>query len=193
MALPTDGRTALPDFDDPIPPLVAPMQTLLLLLKHAETDRDAALAASDLATRAERATHAQLIQLEGYRRDYETRWGAHFSQGGEIALVRCYHDFMGRLNQAVEKQQQATFLAIGNKDAALQTLRERELRVASVGKLIERRTREMRVSFERRDQKQFDEMSARIVRMTPLGGQLGGQIGGASGASAGAADFVATR
>ena len=145
------------------------MQTLLLLLKHAESDRDAALAASDLATRAERACQAQLKQLEGYRRDYETRWGAHFSQGGEIALVRCYHDFMGRLNQAVDQQHQATQAATAKKDSALQTLRERELRVASVAKLIERRTWEIRLGVERREQKQLDEMSARIVRLAPLG------------------------
>lgn len=145
------------------------MQTLLLLLKHAESDRDAALAASDLATRAEKACQAQLKQLEGYRRDYETRWGAHFSQGGEIALVRCYHEFMGRLNQAVDQQLQATQAATGSKDAALQALRDRELRVASVAKLIERRSWEIRLSAGRREQKQLDEMSARIVRIGPLG------------------------
>ena len=145
------------------------MQTLLLLLKQAETDRDAALTASELAARAERASAAQLEQLVGYRRDYETRWGKHFSQGGEIALVRCYHDFMGRLNQAVDQQQHAAQLSTARKDEALKHLRERELRVASVAKLIERRTREMRLGYERREQKQFDEMSARIVRMAPMG------------------------
>jgi len=145
------------------------MHTLLLLLKHAETDRDSALAASENAIRAERASQAQLQQLEGYRRDYETRWSSHFSQGGEIALVRCYHDFMGRLNAAVDQQQRAVQTAVGQKDVALNTLRERELRVASVAKLIERRSREIRLGFERREQKQFDEMSARIVRMAPMG------------------------
>ncbi len=145
------------------------MQTLLLLLKQAETDRDAALAASELAARAGRASAAQLEQLVGYRRDYETRWGQHFSQGGEIALVRCYHDFMGRLTQAVDQQQHAVQLALARKDEALKNLRERELRVASVAKLIERRSREIRLGYERREQKQFDEMSARIVRMAPMG------------------------
>ncbi len=145
------------------------MQTLLLLLKHAEADRDSALAASEMAARAERASAAQLEQLVGYRRDYETRWSSHFSQGGEIALVRCYHDFMARLSQAVDQQQHAAQLAAGHKDAALRALLERELRVASVAKLIERRSREIRLGFERREQKQFDEMSARVVRMAPMG------------------------
>lgn len=145
------------------------MQTLLLLLKHAESDRDAALAGSESATRAERACTAQLQQLEGYRRDYEIRWNQQFSQGGEMNLVRCYHDFMARLNQAVDQQRHAATLAEKQCDAAQAALRERELRVASVAKLIERRSREIRLGFERREQKQFDEMSARIVRTRPLG------------------------
>ena len=152
------------------------MQTLLLLLKHAETDRDSALAASELATRAERACIAQLQQLADYRRDYEARWNAQFSRGAEMALVRCYHDFMARLSQAVDQQQRAAQIATAHKDAALKTLRERELRVASVGKLIEKRSHEIRLGSERREQKQFDEMAARLVRIAPLG-----------------MDFVATR
>ncbi len=152
------------------------MQTLLLLLKHAETERDAALAACERATRAERAATAQLQQLLAYRSDYELRWTDQFRSGGAMALVLCYHEFMGRLSQAVEQQQQATQSAGATRDAAATSLRERELRVASVGKLIERRSREIRLSGERREQQQFDEMAARIVRAAPVG-----------------MDFVATR
>jgi flagellar protein FliJ len=145
------------------------MQTLILLLKHAELDRDAALANCETANRAERACTAQLSQLEGYRSDYEARWNQQFSQGGEMNLVRCYHDFMARLNQAVDQQRNALQMAARQREAAQTTLRERELRVASVSKLMERRSREIRLGFERREQKQFDEMSARIVRMRPSG------------------------
>ena len=152
------------------------MQTLLLLLKHAEADRDTALAASELATRAEKSATAQLQQLVGYRRDYETRWNKQFSHGGEMTLVRCYHDFMARLTQAVDQQQSAAQMTTMNRQAALQALRERELRVASVGKLIEKRSREIRMGSERREQKHFDEMAARLARQPPLG-----------------TDFVATR
>ena len=145
------------------------MQTLLLLLKHAETDRDSALAACEMARRAEQAARTQHQQLIDYRRDYETRWNTQFSQGGEMALVRCYHEFMARLSHAVDQQQRTVQNATANKDLALNALRERELRVASVGKLIERRSREIRMGSERREQKQFDEMAARVVRNVPLG------------------------
>lgn len=152
------------------------MQTLLLLLRHAESDRDCALAAADLAARTEQSALAQLHQLVGYRHDYEARWSGQFSQGGAMALVHNYREFMARLSQAVDQQQRAVLAATAARDAALRTLRERELRVASVAKLIERRSREIHLSGERREQKQFDEMAARIVRRAPMGG-----------------DFVATR
>jgi flagellar FliJ protein len=145
------------------------MHTLLLLLKHAEANRDAALADCQLATQALQAADRQLEQLVGYRRDYESRWNAQFSQLGRIELVRCYHEFMGRLSQAVDQQDQAVQLAAARKDAALRALRECELRVASVGKLIERRSREIRLGAERREQKHFDEMAARMARNGPFG------------------------
>jgi flagellar protein FliJ len=139
------------------------------LFKHAENERDAALAACEQASRAERAATAQLEQLVNYRTDYEVRWGEQFSRGGEIALVRCYHEFMARLSTAVEQQQRAVDIASETKDLAQKLLRDRELRLASVGKLIDRRQRDVRMGVERREQNLFDEMSARIVRHTPTG------------------------
>ena len=145
------------------------MQTLMLLLKHAESDRDSALAACQRVTETLQAADRQLDQLVNYRRDYEVRWNEQFSRLGRIELVRCYHEFMDRLSQAVDQQEHAVQVAAGQKDLALQMLREREMRVASVGKMIERRSREIRLGNERREQKHFDEMAARMARNGPLG------------------------
>jgi len=145
------------------------MQTLMILLKHAESDRDAAFVACQRVTEALLAADRQLEELLNYRRDYEARWTAQFSQLGRMELVHCYHDFMGRLSQAVEQQQHAVHAATGQKDLALRALQERELRVASVGKLIERRCKEIRSNADKREQKQLDEMSARMARNAPFG------------------------
>lgn len=150
------------------------MQTLLLLMKHAEAARDQALAACDKATRAEHAASAQWQQLLAYRRDYEARWAEQFKAGGAITLVRIYHEFMARLVQALDSQQHAVRNATAARDAALQTLRERELRLASVAKLLQKRSLQIRLGGERREQKQFDEMAARVVRNAPFGMPLTG-------------------
>ncbi len=65
------------------------MESLQLLLKHAEEERDRALGAFQLANANQLAAEAQHVQLLGYRRDYEARWQGQFSQLGQIDLVRC--------------------------------------------------------------------------------------------------------
>ncbi len=145
------------------------MQSLLSLLHHAQDESDRALSAWQVANNAKLAIVAQYEQLLLYRREYEERWSRQFSEHGQMELVRSYHGFMQRLTQALEHQQGTVHNAVLRADKARALLRERELRVASVAKLIERRSREIRLGYERREQKQFDEMSARIVRMAPMG------------------------
>jgi flagellar FliJ protein len=48
-------------------------------------------------------------------------------------------------------------------ETALATLRESEMRCASVRKLIERRTQELRLSADRQEQKQTDEFGSRMA------------------------------
>ena len=101
--------------------------------------------------------------MHAYRRDYEQRWSAQFKREGQMELVRCYHSFMERLNQAVDQQNSVAEYAAQQVGTALAALRECELRCASVRKLIERRTQEHRAVEERRDQKQTDEQASRIA------------------------------
>lgn len=140
------------------------MESLQLLLKHAEEERDRALGAFQLATTHQLAAEAQHEQLLGYRRDYEARWQGQFSQQGQIELVRCYHAFMVRLDQAVQYQQAARQQTSARLDEASASLREREIRVASVRKLMARRHQRERSEQARREQKLTDERGARPVQ-----------------------------
>ena len=136
---------------------------LLILLSQNERQRDAALAEHQRARGASEAAAAQAEQLLAYRRDYEQRWRAQFSRSGQIELVHCYQSFMERLTQAVEQQTRIAEHAATTVERALTTLREIELRCASVRKLIERRAAEQRLADERRDQKQSDEIASRAA------------------------------
>lgn len=139
------------------------LQPLTLLLGQHERQRDAAIAEHQRALQASNASAAQAEQLNTYRRDYEQRWSEQFRREGKIELVRCYHSFMERLNQAVDQQNSQAEYAAQQVQTALAALRESELRCASVRKLIERRTQEHRSVEERRDQKQTDEQASRIA------------------------------
>lgn len=139
------------------------LQPLLLLLGQHERQRDAALAEHQRATLASEAAAAQSEQLHTYRREYEQRWGEQFRREGKIELVRCYQSFMERLTLAVDQQARMAEHATQQVEHAQLALRDCELRCASVRKLIERRTHELRLVEERRDQKLTDEQATRAA------------------------------
>jgi flagellar protein FliJ len=139
------------------------LQPLTILLGQNERQRDAAIAAHQLAQATSEAAAAQAQQLVLYRREYEQRWSAQFAREGKMELVHCYQSFMERLTLAVEQQAQVAEHAAQQLQNALTTLRDTEMRCASVRKLIERRVIEHRIDADRRDQKQTDEMASRAA------------------------------
>lgn len=148
------------------------METLALLLKHAEDERDRSMATFQTATVNQSSALAQLDQLLNYRRDCETRWQGQFTQQGQMELVRSYHGFMIRLTQAVEHQQLSVKQAAERLAAARAALRERELRVASVHKLIARRQLRVRSDAARREQKLNDERAWSQVQDSAFPGDM---------------------
>jgi flagellar protein FliJ len=138
------------------------LQPLMALLAQTERERDDAWAHTQRALQAQQGAAAQAEQLLAYRREYEQRWNTQFRTGGRIELVHCYRGFMDRLTQAVEQQQQIAAHAATQAERARAALAEQELRVASVRKLIERRSQELRQSAERIEQKQTDEFGSRM-------------------------------
>jgi flagellar FliJ protein len=139
------------------------LQPLIALLEQTERERDDAQLHLLRARDAQQAAQAQADQLLAYRADYEARWGARFGREGKIELVRCYQGFVARLTHAVEHQTQVAVHAAHHVEAAQATLRERELRVASVRKLIEGRLHEVKRNADRDEQKQIDEFASRAA------------------------------
>ena len=143
------------------------LQPLLALLKQTESERDEALSHSERLAAAQRTAQAQSEQLLAYRRDYEQRWGAQFSREGQIELLRCYQGFVERLSQAIRQQSHAAAHAQTQAENAATALRQHEIRVASVRKLIERRVQQAQHGAQRREQKQTDEFAARAAWRRP--------------------------
>jgi flagellar protein FliJ len=138
-----------------------PLAPLMALLAQTERERDDALQQHQRLEAAFQAAQTQADQLVTYRRDYEQRWTAQFSKEGAMPLVNCYQNFNERLTQAVEFQRNAVQQAQSAAEKGRATWMEREIRVASVRKLIERRVHEIQLSTERREQKITDEFASR--------------------------------
>ncbi|MCW7540554.1 flagellar export protein FliJ [Aquabacterium sp. A7-Y] len=136
---------------------------LALALEHAEKERDAALSISQRAAAQLENAERQAQQLEDYRREYQARWSEQFKRQGTMDILRCYQDFMGRINQAIEQQANAVAQGRRQLEWARGVVLERETRAASIRKLIERREAEQALQQQRRDQKATDEQAARAA------------------------------
>jgi flagellar FliJ protein len=139
------------------------LQALNVLLERAEAERDEALRDLQQAqSRAQSARH-QHEQLTQYRSDYQSRWGQQFAQRTTTQILGCYQNFGLRLDQAIGQQANVAGYADQRLLAAQDRLRERELRVASVRKLIERRNADALRLQLRQEQRSTDEQAARAA------------------------------
>lgn len=141
------------------------LQTLQLLLEKEQERRDEAQAALRAAVAQLDAQRQQGEGLNGYRAEYVAKWKAKFQQGTSMEIVRAYHGFNARLDQAITQQQAVVAHAERGVAAARERLVEREIRVATVERLIQRRREQLARVQERRDQKSLDEMAARLARI----------------------------
>jgi len=132
-------------------------QTLNTLLEHAERERDAAMAALQQVEAESRRQRQQMEQLQAYHADYTLRTPGLGGRAAPIEQLRSHHAFMQRLVQALSQQQQQVVAAEGPVARQRQHLLEREMRVASVRKLVERRQQEQARSSARLEQNRSDE------------------------------------
>lgn len=137
------------------------LQTLHTLLEREEKLRDEALAALRQAQAQAAAAQQQADALVQYRAEYRERWSQQFQQGGAIEIVRCYHGFVERLEGAIGQAGHAVRQLEGQVQRARDRVQAREIRVATVRRLIERSLKAQAAVQARREQKQLDELAQR--------------------------------
>jgi flagellar FliJ protein len=135
----------------------SPVESLQAVLSQARSQRDAALAALRSAEAAAARSDAQAGQLQQYRGEFRQRWSAQFAREGSSTLLHCHHGFGQRLDQAIDQQQHQCRVGAQKVAQARAVLQQREMQLAAVGKIIERRLAEQRRAEDRLDQKRSDE------------------------------------
>ena len=135
---------------------------LLQTLQERERERrDQALLQWREAQRQAEAAQEQADALVTYRSEYRKRWAAQFAKAAPIEIVRCYQGFIERLEQAIVAQQGQVQGSADRLEAALKRLRHREMKLATVRRLIERRELALALVAQRLDQKACDEAGQR--------------------------------
>ena len=110
-----------------------------------------------VSTLSPAAAHRERISSNTFR------WSARFCREGRIELVRCYQGFIERLSQAVDQQARAAQAAQAQLERATSVVREHEVKLAALRKVVEQRLADSRRESHRIDQKQSDEFAARVA------------------------------
>ncbi|MBQ0935894.1 flagellar export protein FliJ [Ideonella paludis] len=138
---------------------------LLRLLEDRDRKRrDEALMQWQEAVRQAEAAGAQAQALETYRSEYRERWSTQFKQAAPIEIIRCYQGFVERLDQAIGSQQATVEQHAARVAAARERLQQREIKLATVQRLIDRRLSAAQQVLQRREQKASDEAAQRVRR-----------------------------
>ena len=135
---------------------------LRTLLEREQKRRDEQMAQVRNAVANVEAQQQQADDLTTYRTEYCQKWSAQFRQAAQIEILRSYHGFLARLDQAITQQESVVEHARRMVDAQRQRLVEREIRVATVERLIKRREAMLARIADRRDQKNLDELAQRL-------------------------------
>jgi len=135
---------------------------LKTLLEREQKRRDEQMASVRAAAANAEAQQQQGVGLSTYRSEYCQKWSAQFQQAVQMEILRSYHGFLSRLDQAISQQQSVLDHAGRMVEVQRQRLVEREIRVATVERLIKRREVLLAKIADRRDQKDLDELAQRL-------------------------------
>ena len=136
---------------------------LQTLLEREKKRRDEQMAQVRNAVANAESQQQQAEGLTTYRGEYCQKWSAQFQQAVQMEILRSYHGFLSRLDQAISQQQSVIEHAQRMVEIQRQRLIEREIRVATVERLIKRREAMLAKVADRRDQKNLDEMAQRVT------------------------------
>ena len=133
---------------------------LSVAVEMATRQRDEARRVLQHAQGAQRAAQDQLQVLQGYAQETESRWGMRAQATVAPEVMFHHYHFMGRLDHAAGLQSGVVDDHAQRVALAQQQLRDAEVRLASLRKLLEKRQMEALQAQARRDQKMTDERAA---------------------------------
>ena len=136
------------------------LNALSVAVEVAERQRDEARKVLQDTLAAQQAARAQLDQLQDYARETEARWGMKADSTVKPEVMFHHYHFMGRLDHAAGLQSGVVDDHAQRVALAQQQLRDAEVRLASLRKLLEKRQMEALQAQARRDQKMTDERAA---------------------------------
>jgi flagellar FliJ protein len=136
------------------------VRSFLLAIEMATRKRDQASQDSMRVQNAHLFAQNQMVQLETYAAETETRWTAAAQISTSPELLRHHYQFMARLHHAIGLQQGALENESRKVAGAKRLVLEAEFRLASLKQVLKKKQADIGLIQSRREQKQMDEFAA---------------------------------
>lgn len=145
---------------------MAAQSTAVLKMLHEMAVKEVELATEALAKALKAVDEAKNKEamLEGYKQDYLDNLKKSLDAGVTVDAYQNYHQFMGKLEQAITGQREAVKFAEGKLQVQRQLLQECQRKKLSYDVLLERADKRASKAESKRDQKMMDEFASRISR-----------------------------
>ena len=136
------------------------LNALMVAIELATRKRDEARQLLRQRQQSLAAAQEQMQQLQSYQAEMQQRWGAHEGAQLKPEVMYHHHQFMQRLQHAIELQTKVLRDQELRLQAAQQALMNTGLRLTSLQKVVQMRRKDMALAQQRREQKQTDERAA---------------------------------
>lgn len=133
------------------------------LLDHSRHRLDAADRTLRVLKQQEEEARRRLQELEGFRQEYRERLVHSVTGGMHIHLMRDYHVFLAKIEQAIRHQTEVVREAHGRWEAAHKHWLAERRKVKAYEVLAERHHKRELQRAERRDQRITDEHAAKVL------------------------------
>jgi flagellar protein FliJ len=106
-------------------------------------------------------SEAKLTELQSYHENYARGFAARAESGIDGAAARDYQAFLARLEEAIRQQTQIVTRTRAQRDSEMQIWQGAAQRATAVGHMVKRFQTEEARAFDRQEQLESDERSAR--------------------------------
>ncbi len=131
----------------------------LLDLMHDRADEATRQLGQLVAT--EQNARGRLELLSQYRAEYAQRFRDAQTQGLTLQAWQNYQDFLAKIDEAIQQQQEVVNASARNTEAGQQHWKEQNTRLKAIDTLAHRHATAVQKKENRQEQKQLDEFAAR--------------------------------
>lgn len=110
---------------------------------------------------AEQSARSRLQLLEQYRAEYAEKMREAVASGVTQMMLRNYQDFLARIDEAVEQQQQVVQASERNTVAGQENWKHQNKRLKAIDTLAQRHDERERLRENKQEQKLLDEFTGR--------------------------------